>query len=205
MRGFGVPQQQYPWFGAQGQGNGLDFERLLPGRYLDGNQGGGSYHSFEGKTSMEQSSGKWRSFPILPGSCQPEEDCRSKQLLSQYTAAGPYLLILSTLFLIIMEKLLVAALGNKKIASAVLDTARNHVFWMSLICLFVGLAGMWIFKHVRFRLGQELESSRRQQCPFVGSCGVGEHRDVEDAGSMRGEDELLAVDLLRHSGTLVTR
>lgn len=200
MGGFGVPQQQYSWSGAQGQGN---LEMLFPGRYLGTNQGGGSYQSFERKMSMAQSSGKRPSVRIHPDDCRSEK--YSKQLLSQYTITRPFLLILSTLFLIAIENWLVTGLGNKQIALAVLDTARNHVFSMSFLCVFVGVAGMWMYRHIRFRLDEGLGSSRHNQCPFVGLSGVVEHRDLEDAGSMRGEDNLLAVDVPRQSGTLVMR
>jgi len=158
-----LPPSQLQYYGqGQGQGQASNHQMLWPGRYLGGNQSGSYYSCNESPAKARSSDQCFRPVHIYPQGCPLGTKCRSLQLQSQYTVKGPFLLILSALSLILMENWFMAGLfGNIEIVSAVLDTVRNHVFWISLLCVFVGLAGVWLFKHVIFRLGQGFQAPVR--------------------------------------------
>ncbi|KAK0633768.1 hypothetical protein B0T14DRAFT_491884 [Immersiella caudata] len=187
MSGYGLPQNQHPNFGfGQGQSNRLDFEEFQ-GQHMGGSQAW-SFTSCNEKPTKAFSE---TCFPLYlsPQGCQFGPKSRSLQ--SQYTVKGPCFIIFSALSLIVMDNWLTASFDNPEV---VLDTVRNHVFWMSLVCVFIGLAGTWLLRHIWHRLDEDIRSSSDPLCFTRDVFGIPQQRDIEDAGSSRGEDERLAAE-----------
>jgi len=184
MGGYVLPQNQQPNFGfGQGQSNHLDFEEFQ-GQHMGGSQAWSftSCNEKPTKTSSETC------FPLYLSPQGSQFGPKSRSLQSQYTVKGPCFIIFSALSLIVMEKWLVASLDNPEV---VLDTTRNHVFWMSLVCVFIGLAGTWLLRHFRHRLDEDIRSPSDQLRDIF---GIPHQSDIEDARSLREGDERLAAE-----------
>ncbi|KAK4443709.1 hypothetical protein QBC34DRAFT_386024 [Podospora aff. communis PSN243] len=157
MGGYGLPQNQRTNFGfGQGQPNNLDFEEFQ-GRH----KGGSQAWSFTSCNEKPPKAFSERCFPLYlsPPGCQYGP--KSRNLQSQYAVKGPCFIIFSALSLIVMDNWLVASFGDPEI---VLDTVRDHVFRMSLVCILIGLVGTWLFRRVQFRPDEEIASSVRSTC-----------------------------------------
>ncbi|KAK1758320.1 hypothetical protein QBC47DRAFT_374280 [Echria macrotheca] len=182
----------YPFGSSSAQ---PDVQLLFPGRYMGPNQPG-SYHSFGAKAKSPDSKARDRCFrpvKVYPHGCPYGKKCRGLARPSAHITRAQVLLAISSVFsLVIMEQWLVTGaslIGSRGLASAV-DAVRHHVFWMSLLCLVAGFSGMWLFKHVR-TIRNSKASSCDKRCIARGFFGDSPKLDIEDAGSIRGDDDAI--------------
>lgn len=185
----------------QGQ---MDFQLLFPGRYLGGNQGGSCYSaSLKAKTKDSC----FRGVTVYPQGCPYSKKCRSLRPTSEYISKSQLLAVFSVLFLIALEQWVVAGvslISSQTIAPLVVEKARVHLRLMSLVFVIAGVFGMWFFKYAKLSTSgtssvgptvsaapvttwTNLQLPHHPGCVSMNFSDV--TRDIEDDGSMLGEDE----------------
>jgi len=194
--GYGATQ----FSSSQGQ---VDLQLLFPGRYLGANQGGSCYST---SLKVKTKDSCFRGVTVYPQGCPYSKKCRSLKSTTEYISKTQLLAVFLVLFLIALEQWVVAGvslIGSQTIAPTVVEKARVQLRFMSIIFVIFGVFGMWLFKYAKFStFGTFVQPTvsaapvttwtnlRRLHHPGCVSLNTSDlTRDIEDDGSMVGEDE----------------
>ncbi|KAK5656554.1 hypothetical protein OQA88_4533 [Cercophora sp. LCS_1] len=187
--GWGLPPNYQPFSSSWSQGP-YNPHMLFPGRQFGGAGQSGSHHSYGAAKSAHCFRGVGAAHPR---GCPKGGRCLKRSSTADLGAKASlsFLMVLTFLSLVLTPGMPVTTRAETSLAG-LLESASS-ISLMSFVCITAGLAGMWLFKHVRFRLGQDPGDSCHQRCLARDLLGVESRFDVEDAGSMMGE-EMAEVD-----------
>lgn len=212
----GSPKTNNPWFPRaypslpQGQ---FDFSMLYPG--YRGNRSASCRsvkalptNEMRGRPKTASTSKCFRRVDVYPGGCPYGRKCSRTMswpwdqmskggTLGSTLATCSVLLVLSVVSLVCFQDWIStnASLANSKAMTSVfLETGQKHTAEVAIVFLLAGLAGMWLFKHVRLRVGRGFEPSAcHQRCLIRDLFGIPPRLDLEDAGSVLRPAEVVGI------------